>query len=556
MEQLIPDNLTFTEVGHLPIVKQFAKQINLVDTINTMVKSQMQLPPGQAVLAMVLDTLSGRTPLYRLKEFFQEKDTELMLGSQIDPELFCDHNLGRVLDKIFDTGTQAIFSQLSQNAVKRFDIDSRKVHFDTTSISVYGDYELSQDPFKITYGHSKDHRPDLKQFLISLLCVDRNIPIVGAPKDGNASDKTLNNELLSNISKHMASHGLKPGAFVYVADSAFVTKDNLEKASSEHTMFLSRLPATYKECSRAVQKAVNANDWIALGSLAETAPPKKRPAAVYQTYETTVNLYDKDYRAIVVHSSAHDKRRHKRIDRLLAQKRKALDTLCKKIRSTSYFCRADAQAATDKLQGAATGSYHKIECTIEKVAKFSRGRPTKDKPRMPTGYEYQLHLKITADDQVVEPLRVQAGCFVLVTSLYSQKDRENFSAYELLRLYKDQDGIERNFSFLKDPVIVNSIFLKKANRIEVLGLVLLISLLIWRLMEHCMRRYITKTGNAITGWKNKPTTKPTSFMMTTKFLSILVLKVDHQRQLARPLNLVQLEYLKALNVDPNTFTFP
>ena len=556
MEQLIPDNLTFTEVGHLPIVKQFAKQINLVDTINTMVKSQMQLPPGQAVLAMVLDTLSGRTPLYRLKEFFQEKDTELMLGSQIDPELFCDHNLGRVLDKIFDTGTQAIFSQLSQNAVKRFNIDSRKVHFDTTSISVYGDYELSQDPFKITYGHSKDHRPDLKQFLISLLCVDRNIPIVGAPKDGNASDKTLNNELLSNISKHMASHGLKPGAFVYVADSAFVTKDNLEKASSEHTTFLSRLPATYKECSRAVQKAVNANDWIALGSLAETAPPKKRPAAVYQTYETTVNLYDKDYRAIVVHSSAHDKRRHKRIDRLLAQKRKALDTLCKKIRSTSYFCRADAQAATDKLQGAATGSYHKIECTIEKVAKFSRGRPTKDKPRMPTGYEYQLHLKITADDQVVEPLRVQAGCFVLVTSLYSQKDRENFSAYELLRLYKDQDGIERNFSFLKDPVIVNSIFLKKANRIEVLGLVLLISLLIWRLMEHCMRRYITKTGNAITGWKNKPTTKPTSFMMTTKFLSILVLKVDHQRQLARPLNLVQLEYLKALNVDPNTFTFP
>ena len=556
MEQLIPDNLTFTEVGHLPIVKQFAKQINLVDTINTMVKSQMQLPPGQAVLAMVLDTLSGRTPLYRLKEFFQEKDTELMLGSQIDPELFCDHNLGRVLDKIFDTGTQTIFSQLSQNAVKRFDIDSRKVHFDTTSISVYGDYELSQDPFKITYGHSKDHRPDLKQFLISLLCVDRNIPIVGAPKDGNASDKTLNNELLSNISKHMASHGLKPGAFVYVADSAFVTKDNLEKASSEHTMFLSRLPATYKECSRAVQKAVNANHWIALGSLAETAPPKKRPTAVYQTYETTVNLYDKDYRAIVVHSSAHDKRRHKRIDRLLAQKRKALDTLCKKIRSTSYFCRADAQAATDKLQGAATGSYHKIECTIEKVAKFSRGRPTKNKPRMPTGYEYQLHLKITADDQVVEPLRVQAGCFVLVTSLYSQKDRENFSAYELLRLYKDQDGIERNFSFLKDPVIVNSIFLKKANRIEVLGLVLLISLLIWRLMEHCMRRYITKTGNAITGWKNKPTTKPTSFMMTTKFLSILVLKVDHQRQLARPLNLVQLEYLKALNVDPNTFTFP
>jgi hypothetical protein len=39
-----------------------------------------------------------------------------MLGSKIDPELFCDHNLGRVIEKVFDTGTKAIFSQLSQNA--------------------------------------------------------------------------------------------------------------------------------------------------------------------------------------------------------------------------------------------------------------------------------------------------------------------------------------------------------------------------------------------------------------------------------------------------------
>jgi transposase len=89
----------------------------------------------------------------------------------------------------------------------------------STSISIHGDYELTEEPFKITHGHSRDNRPDLKQFLISMLCVNRNIPIVGAPKDGNASDKALNNELLSHISKHMATHGLKPGAFVYIADS-------------------------------------------------------------------------------------------------------------------------------------------------------------------------------------------------------------------------------------------------------------------------------------------------------------------------------------------------
>jgi hypothetical protein len=70
--RLVPENLTFSEVGHLPIVKDFAKKIRLVETIDAMVDSQMELSPGITILAMVLDTLSGRTPLYRLEEFFQD----------------------------------------------------------------------------------------------------------------------------------------------------------------------------------------------------------------------------------------------------------------------------------------------------------------------------------------------------------------------------------------------------------------------------------------------------------------------------------------------------
>ena len=77
---------------------------------------------------MVLDTLFGRTPLHRLEEFIQEKDIELNLGHDVEPELFCDYNVGRVLDKIYDTGTQKIFSQLAQNAIGVFDVDVRRVH--------------------------------------------------------------------------------------------------------------------------------------------------------------------------------------------------------------------------------------------------------------------------------------------------------------------------------------------------------------------------------------------------------------------------------------------
>jgi transposase len=507
---LVPENLTFSEVGHLPIVKDFAKKIRLVETLDAMVDSQMEISPGITVLAMVLDTLSGRTPLYRLEEFFQEKDIELVLGHEVKAEVFCDYNVGRMLDKIYDSGTQKIFSQLAQNAVGRFGVDTRRLHFDTTSIRVFGDYDFIDPPFKITYGHSKDKRPDLKQFLISMLCVDRNIPILGGTEDGNASDKTLNNELLGRISKHMARQGLNPGAFVYVADSAFVTPHNLERSKQEGVKFLTRLPATYKECGRAISEAVAADDWTDFGKLNQTVATQKRPAAFYRGFETDVELYGETYRAIVVHSSAHDKRRHKRIDRLLQQKRKELEEDLKKINPGSFYCRADAEAATDKVLRAAAGSYHRIQYGIRKVPKYPRGRPAIGAERTPMGYEYILDVKIDVDTDAIAHMRHEAGCFVLLCNLSGEQEPNPWTAESLLELYKDQSGIEQNFGFLKDPVIVNSIFLKKPSRIEVLGLVLLISLLIWRLMERCMRQYLEKAEIEITGWNNRLTNKDRS----------------------------------------------
>ena len=80
------------------------------------------------------------------------------------------------------------------------------------------------------------------------------MPIWGAPADGNASDKTVNNTLLSNIATFLAKHGVAPGAYIYVADAALVTEDNL--AALGDTLFITRLPATYNECERLIAEAV------------------------------------------------------------------------------------------------------------------------------------------------------------------------------------------------------------------------------------------------------------------------------------------------------------
>jgi transposase len=215
----------------------------------------MEVKPGHIVLAMILDTLTGRSPLYHLESFFEFQDIELLLGKRYSAKSFNDDNLARFLDKIFDAGTMKIFSEVAISAARVFSVEKRYVHFDTTSVLVHGDYDPhTDDPFLITFGHSKDHRPDLKQFVVSMLCVDRKVPIFGKIEDGNSSDKTLNNVILSELSCRMAKQGLGTGAYIYVADSALVTETNLQIL--EGTLFITRLPSTYNECGRVITEAV------------------------------------------------------------------------------------------------------------------------------------------------------------------------------------------------------------------------------------------------------------------------------------------------------------
>ena len=153
--------------------------------------------------------------------------------------------------------------------------------------------------------------------MIEMFCVGRNIPIFGKCIDGNSSDKTVNNKILSRISDHMAKHGLKPNAFVYIADSAMVTEENLDLVGSNY--FITRLPFNYKEADRVVAEAVKKNEWKDIGALAEQRSTPARPVAMYRATEVTINLYGKSYRGVVVHSSAHDKRRQKKIIKKIEQ---------------------------------------------------------------------------------------------------------------------------------------------------------------------------------------------------------------------------------------------
>ncbi len=162
--------MQITRADHLPIAALFCRRIGLIEIVNRVVPNNMEVDVGTIIQGMVLDTLASRSPLYRLATFFTHQDTELLLGRQLADTAFNDSTVARAMDKVFQAGAQKTFSEVAFQAARKFPLDMRHVHFDTTSVSVWGDYDCcasSNGLLNITHGKSKDLRPDLKQFLIS-----------------------------------------------------------------------------------------------------------------------------------------------------------------------------------------------------------------------------------------------------------------------------------------------------------------------------------------------------------------------------------------------------
>jgi transposase len=553
--QALPPAIEVSPVHHLPIIKAYADQLGLVSLMNHYVPTAMEVDAGTVVLALVLDTLSGRSPLYRLEEFFAQQDTELLLGKAVPPQALNDDTVGRVLDRLYDFGTMRLFTACAVRAAMRFGLERRYVHFDTTSRNVWGEYHFAETqdlPFQVTYGYSKDKRPDLKQFVLSTLCVDRAVPIWGKPEDGNASDKTLNTTLLSEIAQLLAHYGVQPGAYISIADAALVTEDSL--AALRDTLFITRLPATYSACGRVITEAIAHNQWEEVGVLAQTKPTRHRPGTFYKVAEGQVTLYGKAYRAVVVHSSSQDQRRQQHLEREIQASYATLEASVHEATRQEYFCQADAEAAAAKLR-ALQSAYHGVDIGVEERPKYGPGRPSAKQPRVVKALRYGLQVTLHERSEVIARKTQETGCFVLLTNVPTAGEMAH-RAGDVLRAYKAQHGIEQNYGFLKDPLIVNSLFLKKPERIEALGLVLLLALLLWCLVERTLRVHVETTGKPLTGWDKKATQKPTAFMMMTKFAGVMVINVGGQRQLAQPLSMVQQQYLVALGVTVTSFTVP
>jgi Transposase len=336
---------------HLPIIKEYARRMGFVEIIDQALACGMHTNPGKIILGLVMNVLCGRSPVYRVEEFFRTRDVALLLGNNMAAESLNDDNIGRVLDRVYNYGTWKLFSEISIKALHSFNVDCSVVHQDTTSVSVWGEYKPAPgDPFLVTLGHSKDKRPDLKQFIISLLCVEGNLPCHAGIVDGNASDKKTNGKILAELPKIMNRYGVGEKEFIYVADSALATEDNFS-IMKEDIFFITRFPETFNLCGQLISKTVASGVWQDVGRLSHRIVNNEDICASYRLHEEKANVHGREYRAVIVHSDAHDRRRQKRINKIIAKDKTAIETNVRELKKKMFFCLPDAQAAAKALQG-------------------------------------------------------------------------------------------------------------------------------------------------------------------------------------------------------------
>ncbi len=360
-------------VGAAPILRALADRIGLVAVVDQMVAwdpERCRLSPGERILALVLNLLTDRQPLYQVTDAFRLTDVPLLLGPGVAAEDLTDDALGRALDKLAAAGPAAVFSAVAARAYAVEAIDRGGMHFDTTSRSLYGEYPTADGTAGVTprHGHSKDHRDDLKQILFTCFVNREGVPLMGTVEDGNRSDKRLNRQQIDRIVRAFSPATMQD--LVYIADSALVTGPNLDALAATPLAWLSRLPDTFGAAARAKAAAWAADAWIPIGRVAQAAH-----AATYAASEQTGSIGDRPYRLVVYRSSSLDRRKAKTLDRELARARAAAEQAATALTAQDFACAADAEAAAATFQVTAPHWWPCTTAVVSATVRDKRPRP-------------------------------------------------------------------------------------------------------------------------------------------------------------------------------------
>ena len=524
------DKILTLDPGPSQLISAICDEINLEAILNEQLvwdKGRCHLSPGSRLKALIINILCDRQPLYHIHEFFETQDVEMLFGNGITAEDLNEYCIGRSLDALYKATPWKVYSTLAISACKKLGLPIGTLHNDTTSFSLYGSYipeEKKQEgtdkvPVHVTYGYSKQHRPDLKQIVLGMGVTPDRIPIMAKVEDGNTDDKGWNLSFIKNLREILSEDDWNK--IVYQADSALITTENLRDIRGK-LHFISRLPETFKLCNQLKEEAWENDDWQEVGPL----KPHKG-AAAYKIQSYVRKLDDYPYRFVVIYSNNLNDRKEHTLQRSLEKGKIQLEKAIQKFEATVYYCISDAEKALAEFQKTHSSPFLTYKLTVqpeeqtEKRAK--RGRPKKEES-LNTFTVYRPCLQyLEEDSEAIKEKKQKMGTFVLITDLVNTTERPDV---DILRTYKGQEAAETRFRLLKSPQMIDGFFLKKPSRIEALGIVFVMALLIYGILEQRIRENMKKEIEPLVLAGRRKVTKPTAQVLLKELKNIKIIYIQ------------------------------
>jgi transposase len=464
-------------LGGLPIVASVTKTLRIPELLAQHVPDdpREKLPASKTLEVMLFNVVMERFPLYKVGEW--SKDRIPVAASRV----LNDDRIGRALDQLFRSDRAALLTAVVLQAIDTYALDTSRVHNDSTTVKLFGEYAGScAGAATPKRGHSKDHRPDLKQLLFNLSVLgDEAVPLYFKVLDGNVTDDR------THLKNWMALRGLlNKTDFVYVADCKLCVRESMEFIDAEGGKFVTILPQTRGEDKKFkdwIQD--NAPCWTQVKEL-----PGKRsadPVSVWWTFECPYPSKE-GFRIIWVKSSDKQKIDEQKRATAIEQTVEELEGLRNKTPRNSKKLTSMVQEVFDRKR---TGDYFhwKVVAVTEEIFRQSRmGRPTSQ-----TTYKKIIKKKYALNfTHNEERIRYQSKCdgvFPLITNLKT-------SSLEVLEIYKFQPRLEKRHEQLKSVYHVAPVFLKNPQRIEALLFLYFLGLLVTALIERSTRLAMKKKG--------------------------------------------------------------
>ena len=422
-------NFAVERLDHLGIVAGVCEEIGLVeyfDRLDEQVHARVSV--GQAVLAMVLNGLGlSNRRLYLVSQFFEHKPIERLIGPGITPADLNDDCLGRALDWLTANDLTALFAGLAHQARRRFAVAAEVVHVDSTSFSVEGAYEREDDEanealIRITYGSSRDHRADLKQWQLSLATTTHGVPLGLQVLDGNASDQvTLAQQVEEVVYQLRTEREEEP---IYVADSALYSEATMTDLEQQGIRWISRVPETSLQAKAFVAEE----------------PVHWQGTETLHWYEREVRIGDRTERWVVAQSAEGVAQQQTTLQRRVEQEHQRWTKRLRELEQRPFACEADALVAlTEAKKGAPP--WLAIDLSVEVSAHYARrGRP---RPGVAPEQVWRVQGSVSMVQAAIQAEAERKAKFIVATNVPATCK----SAEEVLRLYKAQSGVERGFAF-------------------------------------------------------------------------------------------------------------